>query len=135
MSTISIYSSQVSQTDARQWLRNNPDKVNDPQLLKVADYNVSGSIDSMELSKAATNGVVVLDGTQSFRLGDAQDAPSQIKADAQGHTIANKGLLGIVVMMGSAFGGIAIAQKVHPAIGMGVMAVGMMIGVGISSGK
>ncbi|MGV3526157.1 MAG: hypothetical protein ACO1RX_18200 [Candidatus Sericytochromatia bacterium] len=104
MNVRSIYGAEVSPQESAQWLKNNPRAATHPELLKVADYNANGSIDNVELSEAANNRVVVLDGIRSFKLidenGAAQAPASPGKKAAVGAAVVGAGVAvgaGIVI--------------------------------------
>lgn len=141
---ISIYGPQVSQTEAAQWLQNNPEKSTDATLLKVADYNRSQDVDAVELSTAANNGVLVLDSVTSFKLmGDEPETtqtaskPAVLQPSAQAATVGqshSNAAIGAVGALASVFGGLTIATK-NPVAGIGVMVGGLMLSAVIGSSK
>lgn len=142
--SISIYGPQVSQVEAAQWLKNNPEKSSDPALLNVADHNLNQKVDALELSTAANNGVVILDGVTSYQLVGADpetasktEQPAVLPKAAEPTPVKNQGrsnhaVIGAVGTLASVFGGIAIARS-NPALGIGVLVGGIILSAAVGS--
>ena len=137
MNVNSIYGPQTSPSEASQWLKNNPSKAQNPQLRQVADFNLSGEVDAIELSQAASNGTLILDGMQSFSILGEHSAISpqpekretyiqqEISVARASSSGVSKDSMALIGMAGSVAIGFAIGQK-NPMLGIVVTGVGLL---------